>query len=215
MDIKTSTDDWPYLYLRRPMVPEMHLCFIGIIISLFFLSKGFLLKKGSRLDFHFFFLGAAFLLLEFQNINKTALLFGSTWIVNSINISAILVFILLANLFVSRRKVQNLRIPYFLLLISLLFIFFVPLRAYNVLGYWQKSILASLALNLPIFFAGIIFIVSFKNSKHKNFSFGSNLIGSVAGGLLESLSFILGIRMLVLVTIGLYFLSFIFLKSKR
>lgn len=214
VDIKTTTDDWPYLYLRRPMIPEMHLCFIGIIIFLFFLSKSFLLKKGNRLDFHFFFLGAAFLLLEFQNINKTALLFGSTWIVNSINISAILIFILLANLFVSLRKVRNLKIPYFLLLISLLFIFFVPLRVYNVLGYWQKSILASLVLNLPIFFAGIIFIVSFKNSKHKNLSFGSNLIGAVAGGLLESLSFILGIRMLVLVTIGLYFLSFVFFKNK-
>ncbi|MFI5107029.1 MAG: aminotransferase class I/II-fold pyridoxal phosphate-dependent enzyme, partial [Terriglobales bacterium] len=36
---------------------------------------------------------AAFLLLEFQNINKTALLFGATWIVNSMNVSAILVLI--------------------------------------------------------------------------------------------------------------------------
>jgi len=212
-EIPSTTDDWPYLYLIKPLIPKMHLCLIGILAVLFFLSKGFLIEKGQRLNFHFFFLGAAFLLLEFQNINKTSLLFGSTWLVNSINISAILFLILLANWFVSAIPIKNLKVIYFLLFISLLVIYLVPLSAYNAFAYWQKSILASIVLNLPIFFAGIIFATSFKSTPHKNLAFGSNLIGAVIGGLLEYLSFLFGIRMLVLVTMALYLCSFIFLRK--
>ncbi|MCK5023810.1 MAG: hypothetical protein KAS04_06545, partial [Candidatus Aenigmarchaeota archaeon] len=157
---------------------------------------------------------AGFLLVEFQNINKTALLFGSTWIVNSINITAILTMSLLANLFVSRVKIKSLKILYALLFLSLLIVFLVPLNVFNFLGYWQKSFSASILLNIPIFFAGIIFITSFRRSQQKNLAFGSNLIGAAAGGLLECLSFLIGVRMLVLVIMGLYLLSLAFLKRK-
>ena len=213
LDVRTTTDDWPYLYLKGLSIPKMHLSFTLILLFMFFLSRGTFFAKGQGLNWHFFFLGAAFLFLEFQNINKTALLFGSTWLVNSINISAILILILLANLCVAVLKIRDIKVPYVLLAISLLVIFLVPLSHYNFLGYWQKSILASLVLNLPIFFAGIIFVVSFKNSRHKNLAFGSNLLGSVAGGLMESLAFVIGIRMLVLVTLALYGLSFAFRRD--
>ena len=43
-----------------------------------------------QLDPHFFFLGAAFFLLETKSITELALLFGSTWIVNAAVIAAIL-----------------------------------------------------------------------------------------------------------------------------
>src|SRR2546430_13896000 len=49
------------------------------------------------LQWHFFSLGAGFLLLEAQIISKMALLFGTTWLVNSIVISGLLVLILMAN----------------------------------------------------------------------------------------------------------------------
>ena len=204
-DVKVTTDDWPYLYLRTPSIPKMYLCVIGALLFIF-------MAKGQGINLHFFFLGAAFLLLEFQNINKTSLLFGLTWLVNSINISAILILILLANLLVARKNITSPKIPYILLFISLGLIFIVPLEAFNVLGYWPKSILASIFLNLPIFFAGIIFITSFKQAPHKNAAFGSNLLGAVAGGLMEAVSFIVGIRMLILLTAALYGLSLLALK---
>ena len=47
-----------------------------------------------------FFLGAGFMLLETKGVVQMALLFGSTWMVNSIIFFAILVMILLSNLFV-------------------------------------------------------------------------------------------------------------------
>ena len=48
-----------------------------------------------------FFLGAGFMLLEAQIISKMALLFGTTWLVNSIVISGLLLLILLANAIVA------------------------------------------------------------------------------------------------------------------
>ena len=47
-----------------------------------------------------FFLGAGFMLLETKSVVHMALLFGSTWMVNSIVFFAILVMILCSNLFV-------------------------------------------------------------------------------------------------------------------
>ncbi len=207
-----TTDDWPYLYLRSRKIPDMYLCVIAVIVALFLIGKGFLLGKKGRLELHFFFLGAAFLLLEFQNINKTSLLFGMTWIVNSINISMILFLILMANFCVQRLKIKDVRWAYALLFLSLLVNFFIPLGAYNIFNYWLKSFLASIMLNLPIFFAGIIFAVSFVKCPNRSLAFGSNLIGAVAGGLLEVLAFITGIRMLVVVTTVLYGFSLVFKK---
>ena len=48
-----------------------------------------------------FFLGAGFMLLESKGVVHMALLFGSTWVVNAVVFGAILVMILLSNLFVS------------------------------------------------------------------------------------------------------------------
>jgi hypothetical protein len=53
------------------------------------------------IQWHFFYLRAAFMLLEVQVISKAALLFGTTWLVNSIVITMLLGFILLANLGIS------------------------------------------------------------------------------------------------------------------
>jgi hypothetical protein len=59
------------------------------------------------LDWHFFFLGAGFFLLEAQIISKMALLFGTTWMVNSIAISGLLLLIVGSNLLVEFRKDFN------------------------------------------------------------------------------------------------------------
>lgn len=210
--VKLTTDDWPYLYLEKPRIPNMHLCLMVILSLLFLLTRRAILAKGSRLNFHFFFLGAAFLLLEFQNISKATLLLGSTWLVNSFVITGILVLILLANLFVSVFKVKNLNLVYLFLVLSLLAVYFLPLNLFNFLGYWQKAIIVGVILNLPVFFAAIIFIDSFKKTPSKDLAFGSNLLGAAVGGVLESLSFVLGINALLLVVVVFYGLSRLFLN---
>lgn len=210
--VKLTVDDWPYLYLEKPSIPNMHLCIMVILSLLFLLATRALLAKGNRLNLHFFFLGAAFLLLEFQNISKSTLLFGSTWMVNSFIITGILVLILLANLFVSVFRVKNLKLVYLFLVLSSLVVYFLPLSLFNSLGYWQKAIVVSVILNLPIFFGGIVFIESFKRTPSKDIAFGSNLLGAAIGGILESLSFVLGINMLLLVVVAFYCLSLLSLN---
>ena len=59
-----------------------------------------------------FFLGAGFMLLETKGVVHMALLFGSTWVVNSIVFFAILVMILLSNLYVLAVRPRRLG-PYY------------------------------------------------------------------------------------------------------
>ena len=56
------------------------------------------------------------------------------------------------------------------------------------------------------------YIYSFKNAPAKDLALGSNLIGAAFGGLLESISFITGIKALLLIVLLLYVFSFFFLS---
>ncbi|MBP9854476.1 MAG: hypothetical protein KBD53_06385 [Candidatus Omnitrophica bacterium] len=214
LKVSTTTDDWPFFYLRSRQIPSMYILVIALISAMLLFMRFAFWKKGERIDWHFFFLGAAFLLLEFQNINKTALLYGSTWIVNAVNISAILIMILLANLLLIRWPIRRISLVYSGLFISLILIFVIPLSFFSSLSFWPKFILSSVVLNLPIFFAGIIFSSSFQKCPHKNIALGSNFLGAVLGGMLESVAFLTGIRMLVLVTLFLYALSLVAYSRK-
>ena len=53
-------------------------------------------------------------------------------------------------------------------------------------------------------FAGMIFIDSFANAEHKDRALGANLLGSLIGGVLQSLTFVVGIKALLLLVAGLY-----------
>lgn len=212
--VKLTSDDWPYLYIEKPSIPRMYLLIIFSMIGLLFIVNKILMSSlNNKINLHFFFLGSAFLLLEFQNISKANLIFGSTWIVNSYIISSILLLILLANVFVYYVKIKS-RAPFYLLLLaSVMVVYIIPLDAFNSFGYWGKTLLATTILNLPIFFAGIIFIKSFKDAPSKDVALGSNLIGAAVGGLLETLSFIIGIKSLLIIVFILYIASFLSLRQ--
>ncbi len=62
-----------------------------------------------------FFLGVAFMLLEVKSLTTFALLFGSTWQVNSLVFFAILTSVLLAVLVNSRFRIKRIGIWYTLL----------------------------------------------------------------------------------------------------
>jgi spermidine synthase len=209
--VRLTTDDWPYLYIEKASIPRMYLLIMVLLLLLFLTARKFIFRaEGGKINLHFFFLGCAFLLLEFQNVSKASLLFGSTWIVNAYIFSSILLLILLANGVAARIKVRSTLPLYGMLWASLIILYLTPLDIFNGFGFWTKSLLATLFLNLPVFFAGIIYIQSFKNSPAKDLAFGSNLIGAAFGGLLESLSFLTGIKALLLLVLGLYLLSYLF-----
>ncbi|MBN1671153.1 MAG: hypothetical protein JXR37_08985 [Kiritimatiellae bacterium] len=215
-DVRLTTDDWPYLYIERARIPRMHLLITGSFLLVAIAAKLALGRVGFRgIDPHFFLLGCAFMLLEFQNVSKAALLFGCTWIANSYVISAILCLILLANLVVRRFRVRRVGRVYAGLFVSVAVVYLVPLDVFNVFGYWAKSVLAAAFMNIPVFFAGVIFITSFEKAPSKDRAFGSNLLGAAAGGLLETVSFITGIRALLLIVLVLYGASFAALRRGK
>lgn len=212
--VKDTVDDWPYVYLEKPTIPKMHLVII-FCLSILFIAGNKLLSSGrQKLKYHFFFLGAAFMLLEFQNISKSALIFGSTWMVNAYTISAILLLILCANLTIYFFKPKKIQWAYYLLSLSLIVLYFIPLNSFNAFNHFFKASFIIIFLNLPIFFAGLIFIYSFNKTAEKSKAFGSNLLGAAAGGLVESLSFIWGIKALLLVAFLFYSLSLFFFKRE-
>ncbi len=67
----------------------------------------------------------------------------------------------------------------------------------------------------PFFFAGIVFIKSFARSGFRGEALGSNLLGALVGGLLESLSFWSGIKSLLVVAVLLYLASYMTLREKQ
>jgi hypothetical protein len=59
----------------------------------------------------------------------------------------------------------------------------------------------------PMYFAGVIFARSFRDSANPDQAFGANIAGSVVGGLSESFSTLLGFRYLLILAMAFYALS--------
>ena len=211
-DLEASTqlpsDDWPFLYISGKLLPSLTvrsmiiLGILGIAMTYLFMPKG-----RSRLNNRMFFLGAAFMLLETKAVVQMALLFGSTWLVNAAVFFTVLVLILLANLYVLKTSSTRLALHYATLLVLLTATVLVPFDAFLSGGIvWRYVVPCVLALG-PMFFAGVIFARSFRDEAYPDQAFGSNIAGSVIGGLSESLSTVLGFQHLLILAICFYVLS--------
>ena len=90
-----------------------------IAISIYFV-RNLTQDSSVGLSFPCFFLGAGFMLVETKAITELALFYGSTWIVTSMVIAAILIMAFLANLLVYKIGTPNTFIIYGLLFLSLM-----------------------------------------------------------------------------------------------
>jgi spermidine synthase len=214
-DAAPTTDDWPYFYQQRRSIPLIVVLFSVVLVGLCWIVLRGMGLSVRTLAWHFFWLGAGFMLMEVQIISKMALLFGTTWLVNSIVITALLVLILLANSIVSRWPGAAWKMAYPGLFLSLALCWWVPVQSLLVRGWAERAIFGTLFLCLPVFFAGLIFTTSFARHRFQAEAFGANLFGSVIGGLLEAMSYQTGIRSLVLLAAGCYFLSLLALRRTK
>jgi len=217
---KIITDDWPYLYLESPKIPVLYYLLIGLMILIFVRSyrkwqASSNVSFVNRTFWHFFFLGSAFLLLEVQNISKASVVLGNTWQVNAVIISSILGIALFANWIAY--KFPNLSItPVYILLISTAIgLYFVDLARFGFLPYPMKAVIVGTLTSLPMLFSGIIFVRSFAIASDKSNALGANLIGALVGALLQSITFIIGIKALLLVVAGFYLLSLVTAPVQR
>jgi spermidine synthase len=198
-----TTDDWPYVYHRSRSIPRTYLTVAVILLCMAGVPVWHVFGAGARGTWNFFLLGAGFLLLETHMVSRLALYFGTTWLVNCFALTAILVVLVLANGVVSRWHPRDLRLHYALLIAALLFDYFVPWHLLPFSAH-LSGIIVSLSYAVPLFFAGIIFTSTFEQAETKSAAFGANIVGAVAGGLAQNLSFITGMNALLLVAAALY-----------
>ena len=70
---------------------------------------------------------------------------------------------------------------------------------------WRRRSLAF----TPIFFAGVVFAVSFTRAVEPDRAFGANIAGAMFGGLAEYSSMLLGFQYLLFVAVALYIMSIV------
>jgi SAM-dependent methyltransferase len=203
------TDDWPHLFLKEKKIPSEYLfaLLILFLISAFYVSFYFKLRGSPSVKY--FFLGAGFMLLETKSITEMGLVFGSTWIVNSVVIASILLIILMVNLFLLKyEKLRGLYWAYLFLGLALILSYLFPLSCLSISGFAPRLFLAFLYISLPVLFAALIFAVNFREAGEKaSFYLASNMLGSVAGGIIEYASMIFGLKALYLCALFVYLVS--------
>jgi SAM-dependent methyltransferase len=201
-------DDWPFLYLRGRAIPSLNIRSAALIGSLSLLIiYVFSPVRRVRPNWQMFFLGAGFMLLETKSVVHMALLFGSTWLVNSVVFFAILSMILASNLYILLIKPRKLRPYYVLLTLSLVLNIVVPMSRFLALPGWKEVAVSCLVVFAPIFFAGIVFGTLFRDSAQPDIDFGSNIAGAILGGLAESLSLVVGFNYVLALAVVFYLLS--------
>ena len=212
-----ATDDWPFPFLPGRTwreFPRPYLYLIGMLAGLSILLVLSTAERGATFSPHFFFLGGAFLLIETKGITELALIFGTTWIVTSVVIVAILTLILIANWIVSLFRPQRLDLVYLGLFGSLLLGYFIPVEMLLRYSRATAGLASAGLLCLPLLFAGIIFATSLTRAASLPAAFASNLMGAILGGLCEYSSMMLGFRNLYLVALAIYGLSWICLPRR-
>ena len=214
--VRTPSDDWPFLYLRPGAFPHGYVLVLSMIIGLSVVSAMLVFRKSITAEFDptLFLMGAAFLLIETRGVTSLSLLFGSTWIVNSAIFAGVLIMVLLANLYVQRVRLKS-PLPFFLLLIiSLIFLWSVDLSRLNHLPILIRGLLGGLLHALPIAFAGVIVSFLLSESTNSSAALGSNLLGAVVGGCVEYLSMYLGLKTMVLLALVFYLLAMFFWQRR-
>ena len=183
-----------------------------LTLSLFLRQVG---GGAGRIQPGFFLLGVGFMLLEAQIVSRMALLFGTTWVVNSIVVSGLLCLIVAANLVYQAFPGISLWWAYAGLMVSLAVMFAVPMEKLFFGSWVTRAFVATLVLCSPVFFAGIVFVSSFAKAHFEGNALGSNLFGSLAGGLLESLSLWFGLKALTVLAAAIYLGSAVALRRVR
>ncbi len=208
--VRTTSDDWPFLYIRPGIFPWGYLLVLlgvlllaGVATPLAFGRDVF----SSKFDPVLFFMGAGFLLIETRGVTSLSLLFGSTWMVNSAIFGGILLMVLLANLAVERLELRRATPWAFALGTALMLLWWMDPASLSSLPLIQRGLVGALVTGLPIGFAGVIVSILLARSAAPAAALGSNLLGSVLGGCLEYLSMIIGLRALVLLAIAIYLLA--------
>jgi hypothetical protein len=211
-EVAPVSDDRPFPYLPTASIPNFYLLVVGLILAASLLvvrAAGGPFRKMSRV-IDMFWMGAAFLLLESKNIVQFALLFGTTWYVNSLVFAGVLVSVYVAVETARHVKLPRPALLYVALLVTLIVSYVVPQASLLSLPIVLRFLAATALAFAPVFIANLVFAQRFQNVGSSTTAFGANLLGAMVGGVLEYLSLITGFRFLLVVVAVLYGLAFLF-----
>jgi hypothetical protein len=210
--VSEPTDNYPFPYLEHRTIGPLYwhtlLLLLVASVGLIALAGGRgTLRMGRYVDLAF--MGGAFLLLETKNVVQFALLFGTTWFVNSLVFAGVLLSVYLAI-----ETARHLRMPppwllYALLLTALVVAWAVPQESLLALSPVPRFVAAVAVAFAPIFLANLVFAQRFRDVAASNIAFAANLLGAIVGGMLEYLSLVTGYRFLLVVVGMLYALAFL------
>jgi MFS family permease len=212
-------DDWPFLYLPGRKIPQDYVLAM-LLMALVSVAavRGVAGPRWRVLDPHFFALGAGFLLLETRGLGVLALHLGSTWSVNAAIFAGVLAMSLAATLVGARfaSRVKGTPWAAYILLGFLLGLnYAVPLSALAALPLGARIALSVLLVCGPLFASGLVFALSLARTRDANRALASNLLGAMAGGLIEYLSMITGFRALVLIAGAFYAAALLYDRRAR
>jgi hypothetical protein len=201
--VAPATDDWPFAYLTSHSISTFYVrwLFIIAIASLLVVrvAGGPLRRLASNLDLAF--MGAAFLLLETKNIVQFALLFGTSWFVNSLVFAGVLLSVLAAIEVTNRLHLPRPTVLYGALAAALALAWLIPQESLLNLSPGPRFLAATAIAFAPIFIANLIFSQRFRASDASTTAFAANLLGAMLGGAAEYLALVTGYRFL-LITVG-------------
>ena len=209
--IAPATDDHPFPYLPGNNIPKQYLWMIGAIFALSLLlvrvAGGSFSRMRNYVDLAF--MGAAFLLLETKNIVQFALLFGTTWLVNSLVFAGVLLAVYLAVETASHLRLPRPAVLYAALIASLVLTWVVPQASLVGLPIVARFFAGSALAFAPIYLANLIFAQRFSDVATSGDAFAANLLGAMVGGVLEYIALITGYRFLLIAIGVLYGLAFV------
>jgi SAM-dependent methyltransferase len=208
------TDDWPFLYLRTRSLTPFYLSLIVTFLLIAALSvliaspemRSAIARPGA-FDPEMFLFGIAFLMLETKAVTEMNLVWGATWLTSAIVFASILLMLLLSTVIMQLRPM-----PWVVaasgLALSLIVNYLTPIGLLPSLGVPVKLLLSMTFVGLPLFFASSCFALLFRHRNDPALAFGWNLLGAVAGGLLEFVSMVTGFKALSLLALGMYLAAF-------
>jgi SAM-dependent methyltransferase len=209
--VPPAVDDRPFVYLRTPSIPLRYVLTLSLILGVSVIAVRTMgtSYRQMRRYLDLFFMGAAFLLLETKSVVQFALLFGTTWFVNTLVFAGILLFVLLAIEVERRTRGSHRPALYGLLYLSLFVAWMVPTESLLHLAVMPRFLSAVSLAFVPIFLANLIFAERFRHTADPTAAFGANLLGAIVGGTLEYLSLVTGYRALLLLVGILYGLAYV------
>jgi len=215
VDVSEPTDDYPFPYLQHRSIPGFYwhalLLMLAASVLLIGVAAGGSVRVFGRMRSYVDLacMGAAFLLLETKNVVQFALLFGTTWFVNSLVFAGVLISVWLAVETARHVRLPRMPVLYLALLAALIVAWAVPQESLLSLSPVPRFFAATALAFAPIYVANLVFAKRFAAVGSSTVAFATNLLGAIVGGLLEYLSLVTGYRFLLVVVAALYGLAFL------